>query len=76
MALYLNSEEVIILYSFPEALWGICLILLFWTNRFIILANRGEIHGDPIVFSLKDTVSLFSGLITLFLILIANYDYA
>ncbi|MFT4856667.1 MAG: 4-hydroxybenzoate polyprenyltransferase [Algoriphagus sp.] len=76
MALYLNSEEVIVLYSFPEALWGICLILLFWTNRFIILANRGEIHGDPIVFALKDRVSLFSGLITLFLILIANYYYA
>lgn len=76
MALYLNSEEVIALYSFPQALWGICLVLLFWINRFIILANRGEIHGDPIVFSMKDRISYYSGFIILSLILIATYYYA
>ena len=73
MALYLNSNEVIVLYKFPQALWGICLVLLFWVNRFIVLANRGKIYGDPIVFSIKDRISYYSGLIILSLIIIAYY---
>jgi 4-hydroxybenzoate polyprenyltransferase/phosphoserine phosphatase len=76
MALYLNSEEVIALYALPEVLWGICMVLLFWMNRFIILANRGKIHGDPIVFSMKDRISYYSGIITLSLIIIATYFHA
>lgn len=75
MALYLNSDEVTALYKFPQALWGICLVLLFWINRFIILANRGKITGDPIVFAIKDRISYYSGFIILLLITIATYYY-
>jgi len=75
MALYLNSDEVIALYKFPQALWGICLVLLFWVNRFIVLANRGKIYGDPIVFSIKDRTSYYSGFLILLLIIIANIYY-
>ena len=55
--LYVNSPEVIALYSRPRLLLGIFPLLIYWQSRLLILANRGAIHDDPIVFSLKDRAS-------------------
>ena len=63
LALYLNSSAVSALYSQPAALWGLCLILLFWINRMVIVAHRGGMHDDPIVFAVKDRTSLFCGVL-------------
>lgn len=60
MALYVNSLAVTALYSTPEALFGICAVLLFWISRTVLLAHRGEMHDDPVVFAAKDRVSLAS----------------
>jgi 4-hydroxybenzoate polyprenyltransferase len=71
MALYLNSSEVAKLYSNPKLLWLICPLLLYWIGRIWILAHRGQLHEDPIVFALKDRVSYIVGAVTLAIILIA-----
>lgn len=63
LALYLNSPAVSALYSQPAALWGLCLILLFWINRMVMVAHRGGMHDDPIVFAVKDRTSLFCGVL-------------
>ncbi len=57
MALYLNSTAVRELYATPNALWGICCVLLYWLTRMVLLTHRGLMHDDPIVFALKDRVS-------------------
>lgn len=57
-ALYISSETVVSLYSMPELLWLFCPILLYWISRMTIIAHRGEMHDDPIVFALRDKVSL------------------
>ena len=57
LALYINSPAITRLYSRPEALWGICLILLFWLNRITLVAHRGEMHDDPVVFAVIDRTS-------------------
>ena len=57
MAFYVNSPEVIKLYSQPQALWGICIILLFWLTKISLITQRGEMHYDPIVFAVKDFIS-------------------
>lgn len=56
-ALYINSPEVGVLYRAPEYLWLFCLVLLYWISRVWIIAHRGQMHEDPIVFALKDRVS-------------------
>lgn len=66
MALYLNSPDVLELYASPEWLWGICLILLYWTGRVTMMAHRGEMHDDPIVFAFRDRVSRVCGVLVLF----------
>jgi 4-hydroxybenzoate polyprenyltransferase len=55
--LYVRSPEVAPLYSRPQVLLGIFPLLAYWQSRLLILANRGSINGDPIVFSISDRAS-------------------
>ncbi len=71
-ALYVNSPEVRILYSDPEVLWLACPILLYWISRVWIIAHRGEMHDDPIVFAVKDIQSLVTGLFVLAVFMVAT----
>jgi 4-hydroxybenzoate polyprenyltransferase len=57
MALYLNSPTVTELYARPEALWGVCAVILYWITRCVMIAHRGQMHDDPVVYALKDPVS-------------------
>ena len=73
LALYVNSAEVGPLYPHAEILWGLCPILLFWVSRVLMLANRGLMQEDPVVFALRDRVSLAAGAASLALILAAVF---
>jgi len=55
--LYISSDTVRALYAHPQALWIICPILVHWIGRIMLLAQRGLIDDDPVVFALKDRVS-------------------
>jgi 4-hydroxybenzoate polyprenyltransferase/phosphoserine phosphatase len=57
LALYINSNQVIGLYSHPRVLWLVCPLLLYWVSRAWIWARRGAIAEDPLMFALKDRVS-------------------
>ena len=57
MALYLNSETTQANYNLPEALWGICAVLLYWITRTVLLAHRGQMHDDPVIYAVKDRIS-------------------
>lgn len=58
LALYLQGETVASLYATPELIWGAVPLMLFWVSRVWLKAHRGEMHDDPVVFALKDRVSL------------------
>jgi 4-hydroxybenzoate polyprenyltransferase len=61
LALYINSEQVMVLYGRPLVLWLICPLLLFWISRMWLLAHRGRIDQDPIVATVRDPVSYVVG---------------
>lgn len=65
MALYVNSPSVVALYPNPTALWGICLVLLYWISRMVMVTHRGAMHDDPIVFAARDRTSQLCGVIVL-----------
>jgi 4-hydroxybenzoate polyprenyltransferase len=70
LALYLNSVEVLRLYTQPQWIWANVLVMLFWISWMWLRAHRGEMHDDPLVFAVKDKVSLLAGAIfALFLFL-------
>ena len=60
LALYINSPEVHLLYQKPQLLWPICLVIVYWLTRIILLANRGQLDDDPIVFATRDKASWFT----------------
>ena len=64
LALYIDSAAVAPLYRRPELLWPLCLVLLYWIGRVWLLAHRGELDDDPVVFALRDRVSLVLVLVT------------
>lgn len=70
-SLYINSSEVVKLYSQPKLLWAISLVFLFWTSRIWLLTIRGEVDEDPIVFAIKDKTSYFTFLFISIIILIS-----
>lgn len=72
MALYLNSEAVVALYSNPLYLWIICPLLIYWIGRMWLLGSRGLVNEDPVVFVVKDKVSLIIGALCLCLIVLAR----
>jgi len=72
MALYVNGNEMPTLYRHPLALWALCPILLFWVSRVLMIADRGEMHDDPVVFALRDHTSLLTGAAALVAIVAAT----
>ena len=72
-ALYINSPTMVVYYSRPEALWGICLILVYWIIRIWFLAARNQMHDDPVLFAVKDRISLAAGALVVACLLVARY---
>jgi len=58
LAFYTNSSAVLKLYSFPQILWLLCPILLFWNGRLWSLMRKKAILVDPIRFVVRDPISL------------------
>lgn len=57
LALYVSSKEVSELYKTPQVIWLACPLLMYWVSRTWLLARRGLVHDDPLVFALKDKVT-------------------
>lgn len=60
-ALYINGIDVIRLYRYPTRLWLIVPLMIFWLSRIWLLASRGELSEDPVIFALTDKISLLTG---------------
>ncbi len=63
LALYINGDTVMRHYSSPELLWLLVPIQLYWVSRMWMQAQRGHMHDDPVVFAVRDRVSLVCGLL-------------
>lgn len=71
LMLYLNDPEVTARYARPELLWGVALVTLYWVARTVLLASRGQMADDPVVFAARDRISLLCGAAVSALILAA-----
>lgn len=54
LALYINSDAVLRLYSHPELIWLLCPLLLYIVSRIWLLARRQELDEDPVLFAIED----------------------
>jgi 4-hydroxybenzoate polyprenyltransferase len=60
-ALYINGHDVAVLYHHPARMWLITPLLILWLSRIWLLASRGVLDEDPVVFALTDRMSLLMG---------------
>jgi 4-hydroxybenzoate polyprenyltransferase len=63
MALYVDSTAVKEQYAHPEMIWLICPLVLYTIARIWVLAHRGEVPDDPLVFIMKDWRSHLMGIV-------------
>ncbi len=68
---YLDSAKVAQLYTRPELLWLFCPLLLYWITRIWMLAWRGQMHDDPLVFAIKDPHTYVVGALSVAIVLFA-----
>lgn len=73
LALYVSSQEVARLYKNPEVIWLACPLLLYWVSRIWLLARRGLVHDDPLVFAMRDSVTYVVGFLGLLIFVAAKY---
>ena len=73
LALYINDASSGALYHSQEWMWAACPLLLFWISRVWLLAHRGQMHDDPIVFALRDKVSRWTGAAFIIVFALASY---
>ena len=61
LALYISSPQMATLYKHGWMIWYVCPMLMYWITRLWFVAKRGKLNEDPIVFALRDGVSLLTG---------------
>ena len=71
-SLYVASDSVVVLYRWPAVLWFAVPLLVYWISRMLMMAHRRLMHEDPIVFALRDKVSLLTGALILVLLAVAS----
>ncbi len=50
---------VVKLYQYPERISFLCVLLLYWISWIWLQTHRGNMNDDPLIFALKDSVSLW-----------------
>jgi 4-hydroxybenzoate polyprenyltransferase/phosphoserine phosphatase len=58
---YISGLDVVTLYRNPSQLWLMMPLMILWLCRVWLLASRGELNEDPVVFALTDRMSLLIG---------------
>src|SRR5262249_2195735 len=71
LALYITSGAVRAGYSRHELIWLVCPLLLYWLGYLWLIAHRGKMYHDPLVFALRNRTSRILILLMLSIVLLA-----
>jgi 4-hydroxybenzoate polyprenyltransferase/phosphoserine phosphatase len=71
VALYINSPDVTRYYRRPTLLWVVCPLLAFWLSRLWLIAARGNLDEDPVLYAIRDKLSYVLGVIIVVVVLLA-----
>ena len=62
LLVYISSLDTH-LYHNPGRLWLILPVMLLWISQLWLLASRGQLNEDPVVYAITDTRSLLMGVL-------------
>jgi 4-hydroxybenzoate polyprenyltransferase/phosphoserine phosphatase len=66
-----NLDAAAKLYVHVIRLWLLAPVLLLWISRLWLLASRGDLHEDPVVYAITDKRSLLLGVVVVAIVLSA-----
>ena len=72
MVLYIEGSDVARLYPHPTYLWLMLPLLLFWISHLWLVAHRGELPDDPILFAFRDPKSRLTGVAAVLCVVAAS----
>ena len=70
-AIYITGQDVSLLYHHAERLWMVVPFMILWLSRVWLLASRGELNEDPVIFAMTDRMSLLIGAAVAVIVLLA-----
>jgi 4-hydroxybenzoate polyprenyltransferase len=71
LTLYISNLDAAQLYTHTSRLWLLVPVILLWLSRLWLLASRGQLNEDPVVYAITDRHSLLIGLVVVVIILSA-----
>ncbi|HZD50479.1 MAG TPA: UbiA family prenyltransferase, partial [Silvibacterium sp.] len=60
-AFYIYGSRATGLYHHPVRMWLMTPLIILWLSRVWLLASRGELDEDPVIFAVTDRMSLLIG---------------
>lgn len=71
IVLYMHDPLTLEKYSNPDWLWLIMPALLYWVSHMWLIAHRGNMHEDPVLYAIHDVPSYIVGLICIVAVVLA-----
>jgi hypothetical protein len=72
LAIYISSGVAEIHYTRHQLVWLLCPLLLYWISYVWLIAHRGGMHDDPLVFTIGNRVSRIVLLLAAVVLLLAK----
>jgi 4-hydroxybenzoate polyprenyltransferase len=72
LAMYISSGTVEVLYKRQAIMWLLCPLLLYWISYVWLIAHRGRMDDDPLVFATRNPVSQIVAVLAVVIILLAR----
>ena len=71
--LFISAPETQTRYTSPNILWIIAIGMIYWLARLWIKTARGEMHDDPLIYTMRDIPSLANVIVMIAIMLLAHY---
>jgi len=71
LALYINTDTAQAFYTRYQLIWFQCPLLFYWISHVWLIAHRGKMPDDPVVFALSDRISRILVMLMLAVTLVA-----
>jgi hypothetical protein len=71
LALYINTDTAQAFYSRYQLIWFQCPLLFYWISHVWLVAHRGKMPDDPVVFTINDRTSRILAILMLAVTLVA-----
>jgi 4-hydroxybenzoate polyprenyltransferase/phosphoserine phosphatase len=72
LAYYINAQILLSFYTLPSIIWASLIIFILFMARIWLQANKGYIQIDPVMFVLKDKVSLLLAFLFILIFIIGQ----